>query len=771
MESTAQRAAQPAGQPTPQLDRLLTRLRAGLRGLAWRQGLGVVLLGTGGWLAFAFLADRWLDLPRPVRLLHTAILVATPIVLVVRDLARRLAKVPGPEGLAVLLDRAHPESQDRLVSSLQLRDTPQTSPARPLIDRLVTETEALAPSIEIARVLDPRQPNRRLLSGLGVAALAVTLLAAQPALARTFLERALGANTPWPRATTLALRLAGSGEAVAIGELRARVARGSDLDLVVEVQGEVPEEVTVHFADGSASRFRTGGSRSVRPELRNLQRSTELWVTGGDDQRGEPRLVLEVVSPPDVLALTCVATPPAYTGLEPVVLEGTELRVLQGSELRLGLLLDPPTATGQVRVLGTDRVLPLEPGPVALVEGGDSETTTVEGWTCTLLAEEDRYFQVELQDPTGMTNPDPGTWAIRVEPDRKPEVVLLAPDPGEHLVVAGGAVGLRVRVADDFAVAEVRWDAREASDLETAVAEGALELRPAPAATEGFGGPRGVQALAGTRLELAALAGEGVEAGWSGVLQVMARDSHPSPDHEALGNPVRLRCVSADEYLRRLKDGLARGGETAGRMLSEATELRKQAGLTVAALETGEVATDRELAALVHGARRVEGDGRSLGRDLAGLTEGLAYTRIDGRAGAALDALDRRLQESGTRTFEPALWRALVADLEAGRLGSPDLVGELLTLTGMTLEVSEATLAQALEALTRARAASAAEQARSEVIAAEAALTRAVEQLDALTTRLGEWDNFQSVLTLTRDILNRQKNLTERTRKFAEENR
>jgi DNA-binding transcriptional ArsR family regulator len=206
-------------------------------------------------------------------------------------------------------------------------------------------------------------------------------------------------------------------------------------------------------------------------------------------------------------------------------------------------------------------------------------------------------------------------------------------------------------------------------------------------------------------------------------------------------------------------------------MLSEATELRKQAGLTVAALETGEVATDRELAALVHGARRVEGDGRSLGRDLAGLTEGLAYTRIDGRAGAALDALDRRLQESGTRTFEPALWRALVADLEAGRLGSPDLVGELLTLTGMTLEVSEATLAQALEALTRARAASAAEQARSEVIAAEAALTRAVEQLDALTTRLGEWDNFQSVLTLTRDILNRQKNLTERTRKFAEENR
>ena len=35
--------------------------------------------------------------------------------------------------------------------------------------------------------------------------------------------------------------------------------------------------------------------------------------------------------------------------------------------------------------------------------------------------------------------------------------------------------------------------------------------------------------------------------------------------------------------------------------------------------------------------------------------------------------------------------------------------------------------------------------------------------------KLGEWDNFQSVLTLTRDILNRQKNLHQRTRKHAEE--
>ena len=52
---------------------------------------------------------------------------------------------------------------------------------------------------------------------------------------------------------------------------------------------------------------------------------------------------------------------------------------------------------------------------------------------------------------------------------------------------------------------------------------------------------------------------------------------------------------------------------------------------------------------------------------------------------------------------------------------------------------------------------------------AEASQTLAQAQLDALLSRLGEWDNFQSVLTLTRDILNRQKNLIQRTRQLAED--
>ena len=50
-----------------------------------------------------------------------------------------------------------------------------------------------------------------------------------------------------------------------------------------------------------------------------------------------------------------------------------------------------------------------------------------------------------------------------------------------------------------------------------------------------------------------------------------------------------------------------------------------------------------ELAMSLTGARRVLGDARALARELAAITEGLLYARVDERAGAALEILDHQL--------------------------------------------------------------------------------------------------------------------------------
>jgi len=70
-------------------------------------------------------------------------------------------------------------------------------------------------------------------------------------------------------------------------------------------------------------------------------------------------------------------------------------------------------------------------------------------------------------------------------------------------------------------------------------------------------------------------------------------------------------------------------------------------------------------------------------------------------------------------------------------------------------------------------AAARAEQLRELSQALETArneLNACVQKLGQLSDLLAEWDNFQTVLNLTRDILGGQKTLNERTRQYAKDN-
>lgn len=755
---------------TPQLDRALSQLGSSLRGLTLQQGVGTILLATGIWLAAAYLADWGLHLPWALRVANGLVLLGLPLFIWRRNISAPLKSQPDAAGLAVLLERDHPGSQDRLVSALNLRNTPPVDPSRPLVEALVQEAEELVLTLEPDRPLDRRDPRRRLGMGVLCAVMTGALLLSNPALASIFFARALGQDVAWPRNTNLNMALAGP-TALGLddsqdGILRTQIARGSDVLLVVTIEGTVPDEITLHFADGSSTLVPTAGARTLRPSLRNLQASQEVWATGGDDDRGLPHILLEVLEPPDISSIAFIVTPPAYTGLEQTVVRGTEVRALAGSQIEVLVRTDPAGAVGVLRVLGEEGVVDLVSRPWNLP--GEPKQDGALG--CTLQVDEERYFQIELTDARGLSNPDPGTYALQVIQDRQPEVVLLAPGTNEWPVVPGGAIPLRVRAEDDFRVDRLSFDLRSTADLETALVEADLLFQEA-APLENRIETTGHLVLASEILELNEIAGDDVEPGWSAVLQVMAKDSHPSTDHEAFAPPVRLRCVSGDEFLRMVKDGLARAGEDAGRLLQETRDLRTRTSQLKSALETGEVATDRELGSLLHSTRRMQGDAGGLGRDLASLAEGLLYNRLDQRAGPLLDALHAALSTQAARTFDPRPWRLVGGQLSAGRLGTPELAGELIALVELALMISEDSAEAASAGLTGARTANDPQTAETMVAAALDALDRSVTSLEALTTRLGEWDNFQSVLTLTKDLLNRQKNLTERTKKFAEGNK
>ncbi len=290
--------------------------------------------------------------------------------------------------------------------------------------------------------------------------------------------------------------------------------------------------------------------------------------------------------------------------------------------------------------------------------------------------------------------------------------------------------------------------------------------------------------VGGTRIDLAALAANGAALAANGAtlaegdafeIELQACDSRPrladgAIDPAAVGSApsLRVRIVSDDEFLRRLQDRLAK-------VRAQVTDLdllqRQRSARTsevLAALESDAIALNAaELSNLLTGQRRVQGDAEALTREFASVFEGVLYARIDEQGAAFLEALDTGLAQATVKGFPLATWQNLVGLMRAGRLTPQGLSGQLAHLFELALSVSSEDSARAVDALDSA----ARELETSEV---HAALTLAKEQqetarrhLAELLDRLAEWDNFQSILSLTRDILNRQKSLLDSTKQMS----
>lgn len=767
---------------TPGLERLIGRLRGRLTRQIWTHGSGSVLAVVAVWLAFAFFADWALHVPPAVRWLHLGVLFALPAFVLWRELFRPLSRRPGRDGLAILLERSEPELHELFVTSVQLQEADEPEGHPELVARVHHEAESRARDFPLTGVLDERRPRRRLLVGGGLAALAAIAALASPATSTIFFQRLFGGDVPWPQRTQLALKLPNLDDGAVLSStdelMLVRVARGTDVAVLVEATGVVPEEVTLHFRSGQKVMLGSSGDGLFRTLLRSAQEDLEFWATGGDDRDGEPRVQVEVLEPPDVSALAVRVEPPAYSGLEPRTEYDHDVEVLAGSRLSIAVLPEPPGATGAARVLPDDELVALVP-----VEFVDREGATRPGLGFELTADASLRFRFELRDDTGLANPDPGLFAVHVVEDRRPEVELLAPGRTELDTVPGGLLPLRARVTDDFGLDALAWRAVTGSD-ETELGGAALEPRPIPPKLLGDETIEGVAFAGGATIEVASLfpapeagapeAGTAPGLGEQVLLTVTAKDNRPAlssgepdPAGTTTSSPVRVRIVSEDEYLRRLQDRLARLRVQA----TELEELERGKAARVrdllAGLESDEPqlsTSTAELAAALAGSRRVLGDAQGLSRELAAVTSGVLYARLDDKAQGLFADLESRLGEVHHKRFPAEAWRDFVAATRGERRPDSGLAGQLLQILDLALTISEEDARAVVDSLDEAGRAIDLEGLHGGLLAAQEHHRAALGHLEELLGRLSEWDNFQSILTLTRDILNRQKALRDRTR-------
>jgi len=761
--------------PTPNLDGLLARLRARLVGHVKRYALGRVLLVGSAGMGLLFLADLLLDLPGAVRLLHLALLVCGLGYVVWRHLSRPMGAIPERVGLAVLLERAHPELFELFTSAAQLSQVEaQSERQAPLIRNIVARAESHASDFELSAAEDPAVPRRALLGGLGALFAVSLLLGSNPDNSSIFFARMAGGGPAWPRATTLRVEIPLASGTVDISPDGERVAvscaRGSDVPVVVRAEGVVPDQVILEHSGGARTVLSVTRGGVFRTLLRSVQDDMSFGVTGGDDTDGKPLVAVTVLRPPDVVGLAIEVTPPAYTNAPQTLVRDADVEVLAGSNLVVSVLTEPADATGLVRILPSDRELSLEPG-VWPIRDSEEDSATVSCREFRIEPAESLTFRFELTDERGLVNPDPGLFAVRVVPDRAPDIELLSPARGEVETVPGGAISLRARIADDHGIGAVATQILSSPDAEPLLP--ATESTPLAPWT-----PQHRDALATFSLvEFADAEEEGstaehlpVVAGQTLQLEVVASDRRQpaSADGETRSTPLRVRIVSPDEFLRRLQDRLARVRLEISRLLDVQAEKVTQTRELVRSLEGDEPdATDESDAmSLSNGLRRIHGDTRSISRDLAEVAGNVIHARLDDRTMGLFAALVAATRARTDRSFEPEVWRTLAERDDVGT----GLTGRLVGVTALAIEISDDLVEPARKAALRA-------SREEDLVSIHAALSEALAlqeearmKTEILLAELAEWDNFQSVLSLTRDILNRQKSLTERARHYAKEN-
>lgn len=746
---------------------------------------GLSLLGVAAvWIGITFALDWWLHVPLTIRMIHLTVLLVLVVWLARRWLLQPLRRLPGRSGLALLYERAYPQLGQTLVSAVELDPAAVSGRERALREAILRNAEQRAATIEPAGVLRTREPLLRSLAGAGLLALLALLALTQPAAFQLYARRLFGSSEAWPRETTLAFELLsdqGRLELIETGERSLRFTKGGDFAVVIKAQGKVPDEVELRIqsAGGTETLPLPRSGEYFRTFLRSLADSVELSVRGGDDEDNEPRLRIEVLEPPDIEAIAVRVEPPAYSGLPIQLRTEPQIEALAGSRLSFFVATRPAAVKGEAELLPQMNRIALQPAEFPpLAEGAGTRP----GYSFELTAERSLRYRFMLKDDNGLDNPDPGLYGVTVLADRAPEVELLSPARGEYDTVPGGWISLRVRADDDFGLRELAWTVSAAGTAEDpAAVEYPLEWRALSpeelgAETEKQPGSRkagAVRAFARTRIGTDQLVTGGAGEGSQWQLTVLARDNCEPRSGEGRSSAVRVRVVSADEFLRRVQERLNRAqastrtlSDLAQSKLADAIALRAVLDSSAAELSSAQ----RECALALTGARRVQGDARTLTRELTSLVEALLYSRIDERSQGALEAIDARLSQSVTRGFDPAPWRDLADARRRGELAAGAFAAKLVEINGVALEISEDHARSAVDSLASTQQAEELASLREALGSAQSELNACVLKLAQLSELLAEWDNFQTVLNLTRDILGGQKTLNERTKQYAKEN-
>ncbi len=441
--------------------------------------------------------------------------------------------------IANLIERRYPELSSLLISAVRFSSGevgPPEANSPALVASVIRRAGSHTRAVDFNAVLDSRRARRSGMALVAALLLSVGAAAALPeqVIGLWFARNILLQDVEWPRRTHLIVEAEGQE---LIG------ARGDDLIVQAHAEGVQPREVEFIFVTASGQRGReamvTVGSRGsyrYRYTFKAAQEDFTFYLEGGDDQT--ETFHARLLERPRVARTEMRITPPVYTRLEAYSLGNAEraAQVLPGSSVTIRIETNKPVTQA---TLMAGRNIVADAIPSAVPSSAEPVPQAAERFTVSVSPLESHTYHFALVDEVGLENRRPVRLSLRVIVDDPPRARLKLPGVGD-MITPEAVLPIEVECADTYglAAAELAYHiAREGTQEEG--------LIPLPTFKPSL-------TMFTTTLSWP-VSTEGLQASQTLTLQVSAADfDNISGPNEAESPPVLLRVVTRDELLAEL---------------------------------------------------------------------------------------------------------------------------------------------------------------------------------------------------------------------------
>ena len=426
--------------------------------------------------------------------------------------------------LAGIVDRAHPELHDRFLTAVEFAGAggPRPTGTSPeLVKAVLADTCRAAEGVSFLGVLNHR---RAAWGGVELCGLLVVIALAfqqMPGPMGTWFARNwLFQDVAWPQRTYI---LPEGFNA----EGHRRMARGDPVEITASVQGVVPNTAVLHWwsLSGRAGRetMSVVGDTQLVASVGQLSEDIHFRIVGGDERTGE--FVVEAVERPRVMHTLARITPPAYTRLDPVVIEQqTVIELLQGATLELEAQLNKPVKLARFVASDDANV----PGELSWTGEAELQPLVRVRWPGPASGQ----YRFELLDEDDLSNRNAVRYTLKVVPDRPPSVQMQLAGVGESITPQAG-LPVELHCEDTYGLGAVRLLVQAGERPERALVP------------DGF--------AAGSRKSssdfILTVGASSVRVGETLRLWAEAEDVDPQGPNVGATPVVTLRVVSRDEFL------------------------------------------------------------------------------------------------------------------------------------------------------------------------------------------------------------------------------